>query len=253
MYAEIKSTDKILINRLDENEQILLEEMYKKGILPSSKLELEQLTDESGDFGGVLLNFISSEDNKDVIIETEIPKSLSLTVGDNYDLTIDTNLDKSSQVICAGTDNYNNMSVVNSNYGIGFTANNVSDKTKFYFSITADGYNVLSKSIDVKISPKTTQRVQLYPYDINGNYIEGFEGISYTIEDESGTEYITSYSEAYNCFYVDLPVGVYYMSFELDGYEPVYYDNYEITQDMMISPSTISLDVRFDTPSNIQY
>ena len=246
MYAEIKSTDKILINRLDENEQILLEEMYKKGTLASSVLGLDKLTDESGDFGGVLLNFYSV-DSKDIEIETEIPKSLTLKIGENYNLPIKSNAGD-SQVICLGVDNLSTIDLIKNNNGITFNTTNISDNTKLYYTITAEGYNPIVKTIDIVVEPKNVQIVYLYPYDINGNYIEHFEGISYTITDKSGTEYITSFSEQYNAQYVELPIGVYNMTFSIEGYEPFKFENYEITQNDMLSPATKSEDIRFDTP-----
>ena len=55
MYAEIKSNNKILINRLDENEVILLEEIFNKANEITSIIKMEKLTDETGDFGGVFI------------------------------------------------------------------------------------------------------------------------------------------------------------------------------------------------------
>lgn len=53
MYAEIKSTNQILINRLDENEKLLLKDIIEKA--KNSKVELKELLDETGDFGGVMI------------------------------------------------------------------------------------------------------------------------------------------------------------------------------------------------------
>lgn len=53
MYAEIKSTNQILINRLDENEKLLLKDIVEKA--KNSKVELKELLDETGDFGGVMV------------------------------------------------------------------------------------------------------------------------------------------------------------------------------------------------------
>ena len=41
MYAEIKSTNQILINRLDENEKLLLKDIVEKA--KNSKVELKEL------------------------------------------------------------------------------------------------------------------------------------------------------------------------------------------------------------------
>lgn len=58
MYAEIKSNNKILINRLDDSEKILL-----KDILDSSKektIKFEGVISDDGEFGGI---FVTLEDN----------------------------------------------------------------------------------------------------------------------------------------------------------------------------------------------
>lgn len=60
MYAEIKSNNKILINRLDDTEKILL-----KDILDNSKnknIEFEQVISDDGEFGGIFINLEDKED-----------------------------------------------------------------------------------------------------------------------------------------------------------------------------------------------
>lgn len=59
MYAELKSQNKLLINRLDENEKILL-----KNLLEDSKdatITFNELTDETGDFGGIFIEVTPKE------------------------------------------------------------------------------------------------------------------------------------------------------------------------------------------------
>lgn len=55
MYAEIKSNNKILINRLDDSEKILLQNICDKANQENSILTIKPLTDETGDFGGVFV------------------------------------------------------------------------------------------------------------------------------------------------------------------------------------------------------
>lgn len=55
MYAEIKSNNKILINRLDDNERIILKDFCDKANSEGSTLTVNALTDEAADFGGILL------------------------------------------------------------------------------------------------------------------------------------------------------------------------------------------------------
>lgn len=60
MYAEIKSNNKILINRLDDTEKILL-----KDILEDSKnkeIKFEQVISDDGEFGGIFINLEDKEE-----------------------------------------------------------------------------------------------------------------------------------------------------------------------------------------------
>lgn len=55
MYAEIKSSNKILINRLDDNERIILKDFCDKVNAEGGTLTVNALTDEAADFGGILI------------------------------------------------------------------------------------------------------------------------------------------------------------------------------------------------------
>ena len=55
MNAEIKSNNKILINRLNDNERLLLQNIYNESQRVDKIVKLNQLTDETGDFGGVFV------------------------------------------------------------------------------------------------------------------------------------------------------------------------------------------------------
>ena len=59
MNAEIKSNNKILINRLNDNERLLLQNIYNESQKANKIVKLNPLTDETGDFGGV---FVEIED-----------------------------------------------------------------------------------------------------------------------------------------------------------------------------------------------
>ena len=59
MNAEIKSNNKILINRLNDNERLLLQNIYNESQRVDEIVKLNPLTDETGDFGGV---FVEIED-----------------------------------------------------------------------------------------------------------------------------------------------------------------------------------------------
>ena len=55
MNAEIKSNNKILINRLNDNERLLLQNIYNESQRVDKIVKLNLLTDETGDFGGVFV------------------------------------------------------------------------------------------------------------------------------------------------------------------------------------------------------
>ena len=63
MYAEIKSNNKILINRLDDSERILLQDICNRANKENTTLTMKPLTDETGDFGGV---FVEVEEKQEV-------------------------------------------------------------------------------------------------------------------------------------------------------------------------------------------
>ena len=53
MYAEIKANNNIIINRLDNEEKILLEDIYKSLKSEEVTLDIEDLRDADGTFGGI--------------------------------------------------------------------------------------------------------------------------------------------------------------------------------------------------------
>lgn len=65
MYAEIKSNNQILINRLDDNERIILQDFCKRANESSSSLVITALNDESAEFGGMLLEIETAEDTEE--------------------------------------------------------------------------------------------------------------------------------------------------------------------------------------------
>ena len=60
MYSEVKNENTILINRLDDSERILLKSIYDKS--ENAKITMKELTDDSGEFGGVLIE-VKPEEN----------------------------------------------------------------------------------------------------------------------------------------------------------------------------------------------
>ena len=61
MYAEIKNKNSILINRLDDNEAILLKQILEDSTASDREVLMKSLSDESGDFGGILISVEQKE------------------------------------------------------------------------------------------------------------------------------------------------------------------------------------------------
>jgi len=239
MYSEIKSSDKILINRLDENEKILLKDIYKRGNLSSSKFEMNELTDESGEFGGVMLNLISL-DNKDITIETDIPKALTVTVGDNYSLNIETDIkDETPVIYFKSSDNtaiYENLAMTT---GISFKAlKTLEEPAKLYYTIAAENYNTTNGSINLSIIPKGTQKVVFEVYDEDNLPITD---VLITVTDSEGTQYIVNEEDNLNTKYVELPKETYTIKVQpvdTERYEEYINENYIITDEDLASTDT---------------
>ena len=68
MYAEIKDNNRIMINRCNDSERILLKNIFDESQANNKVVKLTPLTDETGDFGGV---FLTVEDTTPNIEEVE--------------------------------------------------------------------------------------------------------------------------------------------------------------------------------------
>lgn len=55
MYAEIKSNNEILVNRLDDSERILLKNIVEASKEDNKVVKLEGIYDDNGDFGGTFI------------------------------------------------------------------------------------------------------------------------------------------------------------------------------------------------------
>lgn len=67
MNAEIKTNNKILINRLDDSERILLKNIFTESTNPFKKILFKEIYDDCGDFGGL---FVNVEDEPNIFNRT---------------------------------------------------------------------------------------------------------------------------------------------------------------------------------------
>ena len=197
MYAEVKDNNKILINRLNSNEKILVEDLYNNSILPTSTINVTKLTDESGDFGGIFLN-----------VETTASTSIARVFARKVEMNNNTDLaDGTICVVYDGVKYIGSFILQNKvwvrldeseakTYNIisnltHTTSSNTSDTINegedFNTTLTADEGYSLPQSITVTIGDTEAVQGNEYTYDVDSGtlsilseYIDG--DITYTVE-----------------------------------------------------------------------
>ena len=241
MYSEIKSNDKILINRLDENEQIILEEIYKKSQLDNTDIIIEKLTDESGDFGGVLINFIENDLNV-IELKEEIPELITLEVGKASRILIDTNIKDVQPIVYCSLDNQDNYVKIEyaSNY-IDISCEEVcTNSIKLYYSISAEGYKTYNGIITINTIAKENQRVEITVTDGTDNITDLFDAI---VIDENDTDYILAYDSANKMYIVNLPVGNYTAKIKYKNSEEIIRSSdFVIDEEKLLNPENTEIE-----------
>ena len=148
MYAEIKDDKRLLINRLDNNEAVLLQGLTSN--LDKKEIQVEKLTGETGEFDGIMLAF--KEVNPKEIVPTEdIVTSLEVikNEGTSYVFPVDEDV-----TILLKLNNYDNIIVTSNNNVITIHSSEVGNNTISY-EIKKDGYNSLSGTIDLVTKERT--------------------------------------------------------------------------------------------------
>lgn len=242
MYSEIKSSEKILINRLDENEKIILEDIYKKS--NDAKIDFEKLTDESGDFGGVMIN-IKSDDTKSIEIIDEIPKAISLNIGKTTSIPVNTNIEGVTPTIYTGSNN-NSIEVSVQDNSINVEGITLTDTpVKLYYSVSADEYKTLNGEIEVSVSKKEAQRVNINVTMSGSGTTEDITDVcNIKLTDSNDTEYILEYDSDTAVYYADLPVGHYILVARLKSNDTYIGDStFDITEESLVNPDSTEITI----------
>lgn len=148
MYAEIKDDKRLLINRLDNNEAVILQGLVSD--LDKKEIQVEKLTGETGEFDGIMLAF--KEVNPKEIVPTEdIVTSLEVIKNEetSYVFPVDEDV-----TILLKLSNYDNIVVTSNNNVITIKSSEVGNNTISY-EIKKDGYNSLSGTIDLVTKERT--------------------------------------------------------------------------------------------------
>lgn len=148
MYAEIKDDKRLLINRLDNNEVVLLQGLTSN--LDKKEIQVEKLTGETGEFDGIMLAF--KEVNPKEIVPTEdIVTSLEVIKNEETSYVFPVNEDVT---ILLKLSDYDNIVVTSKNNIITIKSSEVGNNTISY-EIKKDGYNSLSGTIDLVTKERT--------------------------------------------------------------------------------------------------
>lgn len=148
MYAEIKDDKRLLINRLDNNEAVLLQGLTSN--LDKKEIQVEKLTGETGEFDGIMLAF--KEVNPKEIVPTEDIVT-SLEVIKNEETSYVFPVDEDVTILLKLSD-YDNIIVTSNNNVITIHSSEVGNNTISY-EIKKDGYNSLSGTIDLVTKERT--------------------------------------------------------------------------------------------------
>lgn len=195
MYSEIKNENTILINRLDDSERILLKSIYDKS--ENAKITMKELTDESGDFGGVLVKVESDKEkpgteNKVIEFKEEIPETLLTKVGEPVVIKLDTNIPNNDFVLVYNSDKPDLVVLDASSKDLSFIITPyfslnpsfmIEPKTievTINYSIMATGFEPISKTIKVTAEPAelVTCDFTVMDYDMNYRTVESMEMVN---------------------------------------------------------------------------
>lgn len=197
MYSEVKSENQILINRLNENEKILLESIYNKSQVENSKLSMSKLSDETGDFGGVLINLQEGEIPKIELNEATV-KEVWLAIGESIDIEFNTNLSEDKIKILTYTDN-NSIAIKSSKNVITINPVETQELSTgvLNYCIEADEYESYTGEITVHIiqRPLAKTYIKVTTKDDTETYIED---ASYIVKDKDETQITPLEDGSYN-------------------------------------------------------
>lgn len=148
MYSEIKNNNQILINRLDENEAILLKNFYDES--QNSILSLIELNGETGDFSGLILEKTPIAPKK-VESQVKIPVKLDIYPNEEYVYTFKTNVEDAE--VLFNQDNYDYLEVKAIDNTLVFNTTNLVN-AKVNYEVRKEGYKPLKGYFDLASIPR---------------------------------------------------------------------------------------------------
>lgn len=213
MYSEIKNNSQILINRLDDNEKILLKSIYDISL--NSDINFKALDGETGEFDGMMINIVPKQPKK-LELNGVIASMLNIYQKEDYEYefpVLDTDIDILIK--------HNNI------YLKAFTENNALKlfpkevlEDEIQYEIRKEGYESIYGTIQINAVVRDTVKVTIET---------NVEDAKIDIFDKKCIKYIPEFDDTYN-----LPVGAYDLIATKEDYE-IYKAEIEITNDDLIN------------------
>lgn len=151
MYAEIKDSERILINRLADSERILLKQIADNS--KTADITFSELNGETGDFDGIMIN-VKPIAPKKIEVTEPILTEITVFVGEakEYVLPVEEGV-----TVLTSYSNENLKVAANNNELLFFTDGVFEDTVKY--EITKEGYESISG--EIKVISKERDEVRL--------------------------------------------------------------------------------------------
>lgn len=216
MYSEIKDNKRILINRLNDSEKILLQNMYEES--KNCNLSFTELNGETGDFDGVMLEMTKIEP-KDLTLYENILKTLTIYQKEEYTYIFPVDPDVEVLINYNETDK---MKITSKGNVLTILANEPLEDTIKY-EISKDGYKHIHGEIALTTKVRDTAKVT-----VNVIPSENVKAIR-VVDAETGT-YMKKESPIYN-----LPVGQYLVFVKYENNDFKLITNFEVTEEDILN------------------
>ena len=213
MYAEIKTDNKIIINRLDDSERLLLQNICNDANTENSKIVISEIIDSTGDFGGITLT-VTPGGPKQIEVSEAMPTKLDLPIGEDASIVVNTNVPNNDIRILTFVKS-DNITVDTTNNIIYINATDTQEvgTQSLYYTVAADGclsYNGIIE-VNTVARAKANVKINVIQKDSPETVVED---CTITIKDTDDTTMLQNEDKTF-----DLPVGSYNIEIAKEGYD----------------------------------
>lgn len=229
MYAEIKSENKILINRLNETEKILLESIYNKSQIENSKITMEKLLNDTAEFGGIYLA-LTEGGPEEIKLNEALPSKIDLPIGESAYVIFNTNVENDNVRILTYIDGLDiDVKTTGNEIVISPTSSQNLNTNIIYYSVEADEFKSISGNIQINIvaRPEAVVSIKVKETEESEEYLDD---VSIIVKDKDETVIPIT-----NDYYYLKP-GDYSVEITHENYI-TYYNTFTITSDDLLVSS----------------